>query len=45
MGLGEMHRKMFAWNHSDCQHRAIPQDSHNEDLKSLVKGPFNRKFN
>ena len=45
MGLGEMHRRLFAWNHPDCEHRAIPQDSHNEDLKSLIKGPFNRKFN
>ena len=44
-GLGEMHRRNFAWNHPDCQHRAVPQDSHNEVLQSLVKGPFNRQYN
>tara|TARA_B100000085_G_scaffold110533_1_gene100907 strand:+ start:161 stop:1270 length:1110 start_codon:yes stop_codon:yes gene_type:complete len=44
-GLSEMHRRLFAWNHTNCQHRAVPQDSHNEDLQSLIKGPFNRKFN
>jgi hypothetical protein len=45
MGLGEMHRKLFAWNHPACQHRAVPQDSHNEDINSLLLAPFNRKFN
>ena len=37
-------RSIFAWNHQDCQHRAVPQDTENEDLNSLIKVK-NRDFN
>lgn len=28
---------MFPWNHSDCQHRALPQDTENESPYSTVE--------
>ena len=37
-------RAMFAWNHPDCEHRAVSQDTENEDLNTLIRVK-NREFN
>lgn len=42
--LGEKWRKDFAWNHPDCQHRFVAQDSENESFDDLIYVP-NRQFN
>lgn len=43
MGLGEMHRKLFCWNHPDAQHRFVEQDTQMSYNKLVyVK---NRNFN
>ena len=41
---GEMHRRNFAWNHPDCEHRAVAQDNIQEDQFDLIK-VRNRDFN
>ena len=42
--LGEKWRKDFAWNHPECQHRFVAQDSQNESFDELIYIP-NREFN
>ena len=42
--LGEKWRKDFAWNHPECQHRFVAQDSQNESFDDLIYIP-NREFN
>ena len=37
-------RSIFAWNHPDSEHRAVPQDTENEDLHTLIRVK-NRDFN
>lgn len=44
LGMSEMHRGMFRWNHPDCEHRAIAQDHQTEKRKAVVKIP-NRNYN
>lgn len=41
---GDMHRRIFAWNHPDCEHRAVAQDNVNEQIYDLIK-VRNRDFN
>ncbi len=43
-GIGEYHRSMISWNHPDCQHRFVAQDSHNENFDDLIYVK-NRQFN
>lgn len=31
------HKHMLPWNHPECEHRFLPQDSEKEDFKVLVK--------
>ena len=44
LNIGEDGRKLFAWNHPDAKHRAVPQDTKNEVKNRLVYVP-NRGFN
>ena len=43
-GIGEYHRSLISWNHPDCQHRFVAQDSENESFNELIYIP-NREFN
>ena len=43
-GIGEFHRAMLSWNHPDCQHRFVAQDSENERFDELIYVP-NREYN
>ena len=42
--LTNKNRRDFAWNHSDCQHRTVAQDTVNESTIPLIKVK-NRNFN
>lgn len=42
--LTDKNRRDFPWNHSDCQHRTVAQDTENEETIPLIKVK-NRKFN
>ena len=42
--LNDRARLQFAWNHPDAKHRAMPQDTKNEDKTTLIYVP-NREFN
>lgn len=44
MGLGEIHRKVFTWNHPDAQHRFVAQDTSKEMYNELIYVK-NRIFN
>ena len=44
MGIGEFHRSKISWNHPDCQHRFVAQDSENERFDELIYIP-NREYN
>ena len=44
MGLGEMHRAMFPWNHPDAEHRFVAQDNNKEKPDVLIKIK-NRSYN
>lgn len=40
----DKNRREFPWNHPDCQHRTVAQDTENEKIIPLIKVK-NRKFN
>ena len=42
--LTDKNRRDFAWNHPDCQHRTVAQDTENESTIPLIKVK-NRNFN
>lgn len=42
--LTDKNRRDFPWNHPDCQHRTVAQDTENEKIIPLIKVE-NRKFN
>lgn len=42
--LTNKNRRDFPWNHSDCQHRTVAQDTENESTIPLIKVK-NRNFN
>jgi hypothetical protein len=42
--LTDKNRRDFAWNHADCQHRTVAQDTENESNIPLIVVK-NRKFN
>jgi hypothetical protein len=42
--LSDKNRRDFPWNHSDCQHRTVAQDTENESTIPLIKVK-NRNFN
>ena len=44
MGLGEMHRATFPWNHPDAEHRFVAQDNNKEKPDVLIKIK-NRSYN
>ena len=44
MGLGEIHRDMFPWNHPDAEHRFVAQDNNKEKPDVLIKIK-NRSYN
>ena len=44
MGLGEMHRATFPWNHPDAEHRFVAQNNNKEKFDVLIKIK-NRSYN
>ena len=42
--LTDKNRREFSWNHPDCQHRTVAQDTENEETIPLIK-VRNRNFN